>query len=226
MFGMEGYGLLDYRVPPPKKGGDVRTRFASVIRVRAPRGSPLVGTHVAFPSPIGGVVGQDWWVYHHEHGEEVMEIFVNGEPRLWIQTSEAGWMKRSEFDQLCELGVVANGKFNSWRVPGLRRYWSVWVPSLSARALEGFNVKTFLEAMKRPLECPVPVVVEMASSICLLALGDGKMCAVYDRVSAGIQKCFGCYYTRYCSHGCQKKDWRRYYWSVCPTLRAAVAQTG
>uniref|UniRef100_A0A0G4FNR5 MYND-type domain-containing protein n=1 Tax=Chromera velia CCMP2878 TaxID=1169474 RepID=A0A0G4FNR5_9ALVE len=96
------------------------------------------------------------------------------------------------------------------------------VPSLSARTPEGFNVKTFLEAMKRPFECPIPVVVEMASGVCLLALGDDKMCAVCGRVSAGIQKCFGCHYIRYCSRGCQKKDWRRYHWSVCPTFRAAV----
>uniref|UniRef100_A0A0G4FPZ5 Uncharacterized protein n=1 Tax=Chromera velia CCMP2878 TaxID=1169474 RepID=A0A0G4FPZ5_9ALVE len=105
---MEGCGLLDCRVPPPRKGGDVQTRFTSVICVCASRGSPLIGTRIAFPPPIGRVVRQDWWVYHHERGEEAMEVFMSGEPRSWIRTSEGGWMKRSEFDRLCELGVVVN----------------------------------------------------------------------------------------------------------------------
>uniref|UniRef100_A0A0K6S926 Uncharacterized protein n=1 Tax=Chromera velia CCMP2878 TaxID=1169474 RepID=A0A0K6S926_9ALVE len=97
---------------------------------------------------------------------------------------DVGWMERSEFDRLCELGVVVNR--NSWRVPGSERCWSVWLPSLSARALEGFNVKTFLEAMKRPLECSVLIVVEMASGVCLLASRDNKMYAVCCSVSPGI----------------------------------------
>uniref|UniRef100_A0A0G4H409 Uncharacterized protein n=1 Tax=Chromera velia CCMP2878 TaxID=1169474 RepID=A0A0G4H409_9ALVE len=110
--------------------------------------------------------------------------------------AEGTWMERGQFDALANMGIITNG--NSWRVLGSRCCLSVWVPSFSARTLEGFNVKTFLEAMKRLLECPVLVVVEMALGVYLLASRDGKIYAVCGRVSARIQKCSGCHYTRYC----------------------------